>query len=104
MSPEDIIRGLKQNNPATLHTYAQLAAELLARLTTVQKIRKVPPHGRTKTNLRVMLEEMPPGHTRFFAMDTFTLQKVIDRIRRAHPTARYNVRKQEDGANVYRRT
>jgi len=100
----EIIKGLRAASPANLHIYAQQAAELLERLTTLHKVVTPPAKGRSKSGLRVLLEQLVPQYSIFVVADSHTVQKCIERIRRGTPTARYSVRKTTGGVNVYRRS
>ena len=101
---KEIINGLRTASPASLHAYAQQAAELLERLTTLHKCVTPPPQGRPKSRLRLLLEQLVPQYSIFVMADSYTVQRCIERIRRGTPTARYSVRKTTGGVNVYRRS
>jgi hypothetical protein len=100
---KDIIKGLRTASPVNLHRYAEQAAEMLERLTTLHKCINPPPQGRYKSEMRLLLEKLMPQYSVFIAADSYTVQRCIERIRRGTPSAKYNVRKVTGGVNVYRR-
>lgn len=64
-----------------------------------------PPPNRAKCPLRQAVEAIPIGHNAFIQEeDSLRVQRMVERIRRLNPSARFCVRKQKGGVHVWRKS
>lgn len=62
-----------------------------------------PPYAQPKSELRLAIENIKVGYSALFLLHTNEeVSRVVDRVRRKHPDARYTVRKLAGGVRVWR--
>lgn len=62
-----------------------------------------PPYAPPKSELRLAIESIRPGYSALFLRHTNEeVSRVVDRVRRKQPDARFTVRKLSGGVRVWR--